>query len=558
MDSPKLGRRQLLKGIGGVVAWASLAACAPKVVKEVVKETVVVEGTPKIVEKVVEQTKIVEKVVTQVVTRVVERKSISINHFGGSSKELSDKHHLWSMLRERFPDIDLVNNWISYNGWKEKIPVMVASGDISDMQITHYTNNVPTMMEGGLIAETGPLLEQYGQNILAATPEVAWIGSVYDGKQYAAVHDIYDLNIFLPGYRSDWLDAAGLPTPTTIDEFREALRVFTVSDLDKSGKPDTWGRLLYTNLTADEDIFNAFGVGAGTFHEGVWRQRGDQIALDWVQPGMKEALAWMRDVWADGLFHPDSITIPLGQRLVTYDAGTTGQAHVEWTAHDRQNVTFGQLGADARQALGQPVKGPQGEQGVTGRGYPWGYVVSKKSKYPAEVIQVLDYIYSPEVAHTLLCAGVLGITNKGLNEKGWVEEYTTEEQVAMGDAWTKKTEEANGIGFWTGIHDGALRPWLLKAFPDDMREHYEGVLARRYSEEALEGMDWCLEHTIDTLKARPVPSDNKYWGTLQTAFAEFISQAVSGTILLDQGWDEWLVFAESNGLPEITEEANAI
>ena len=59
----KLTRREFLCGAELAAAGMVLAACAPaatpQVIKEIVKETVIVEGTPKVVEKVVEQTVVV-------------------------------------------------------------------------------------------------------------------------------------------------------------------------------------------------------------------------------------------------------------------------------------------------------------------------------------------------------------------------------------------------------------------------------------------------------------------------------------------------------------------
>jgi hypothetical protein len=43
---------------------------------------------------------------------------------------------------------------------------------------------------------------------------------------------------------------------------------------------------------------------------------------------------------------------------------------------------------------------------------------------------------------------------------------------------------------------------------------------------------------------------------LQTRFAEFISQAVSGTTDLDSGWTDWLAYFQANGGPEITDQVN--
>jgi ABC-type glycerol-3-phosphate transport system substrate-binding protein len=81
-DSKKLSRRELLRYVGFGSAAIVVAACQPrivevekvvtKIVKEVVKETIVVAGTPEVVER--EVTKIVKEVVkeTVVVEKIVE------------------------------------------------------------------------------------------------------------------------------------------------------------------------------------------------------------------------------------------------------------------------------------------------------------------------------------------------------------------------------------------------------------------------------------------------------------------------------------------------------
>ena len=75
-EQRKVSRRRFLRGLALAGGGTALAACAPKtvvireqvevpvtqIVKETVKETVVVEGTSQIVEK--EVTKVIEKVIT--------------------------------------------------------------------------------------------------------------------------------------------------------------------------------------------------------------------------------------------------------------------------------------------------------------------------------------------------------------------------------------------------------------------------------------------------------------------------------------------------------------
>ena len=74
---------------------------------------------------------------------------------------------------------------------------------------------------------------------------------------------------------------------------------------------------------------------------------------------------------------------------------------------------------------------------------------------------------------------------------------------------------------------------------------------------ALEMRTYTQEGLRLTEKKKPVAGDKELWPGIQIRFGEFISQAVAGTIDLDQGWDEWLAFWESNGGPTLTEQVNA-
>ena len=489
-----------------------------------------------------------------------EKKSISISHIGGGSVEASEKSQRMMLLRANFPDIEFENRWVSYAGYLDKIPVQIASGDLADLQFCNAFNDIPLMMENQIIIETGPLLEQFGKNILAVTPEPAWASTIYDGKQYAVTHNVYDLNNMCAHYRADWLDKLGLGLPQTIDEYGEVMRAFSHGDPDGNGQDDTYGRLLYNSVRFDDDFFHAFGVAVGHHLNGFWRDRDGQLELDWVQPGMKDALAWMSSVWADGGFHPDSISIPLGQKDNAFHAGIAGNVYSGWPSIDFAQNKIRAVAPDAVVMAGPAPEGPGGS-GYTGEGWPWTFVIPITAQWPEDCVSVIDWFFTPEIASQILCEGVLGVTNKGLNENGWCVEYTPEEKAAMGDEWTKKQNEVQDInvfwGLWLTIGTlGGTQPF--PTFPPDMKKHFDDMLAAKYSENALAGRDISQEYRRLTAKARPVPSEKEFWPTLQTRFGEFISQAVAGTIDIDQGWSEWLDFFEKNGGPLLTDQVNEI
>lgn len=525
-------RREALKLIGLGSAGAVLAACAPAAVPQSSEGEA--EAPPG------------------------EKKAISISHIGGGSLEGSEKSQRMQLLRESFPDIEFENRWVSYAGYLDKIPLAIASGDIADLQFCNAFNDIPLMMESEIILETGSLLETHGQHILAATPERAWESTIYDDKQYAAAHNIYDLNIWCTQYRKDWLDKLGLDIPQTIDEYREALDGFTHSDPDGNGQQDTWGRLLYNTIRFDDDIFHAFGAAVGHHLNGFWRTRGDQVELDWVQPEMKEALAYMRDMWADGLFDPDSISIPLGQHLSKFTGGIDGNGYGAWSGLDNYTIEVQSVQPEAVIVAGPAVEGPGG-RGFTGEGWPWCYVISKNAQWPEDCMRVVDWMFTPEVASQIVCDGHIGVTNKGLDENGWCVEYTPEEKAAMGEEWTKRQNEVQDItvfgGLWTPL--GQVDS-LFDTFPPDMKAHFQDMIEAKYSETALQAKEIASEYVRITEKKRPVPADKEKWPGLQTRFGEFISQAVAGTIDLDQGWSEWIDYFEKNGGLEITEQVNTL
>jgi putative aldouronate transport system substrate-binding protein len=530
----KYTRRTALKLLGFSSAAAYLAACAPATAPAPAAE----EGG----------------------SASAERITISISHIGGGSLEGSEKSQRMMLLRESFPNIEFDNRWVSYAGYLEKIPLAIASGDLADLQFCNAFNDVPLMMEADVLGDVGPLLQEHGKNILAVTPEQAWDSTLYDGVQVAAAHNVYDLNIWLTIYRKDWLDKLGLGVPQTIDEYGEALRAFTANDPDGNGQADTYGRVLYNTIRFDDDIFHAFGVAVGHHMNGFWRERDGQLALDWVQPQMKDALAWMRDVWADGAFHPDSISIPLGHKDDAFLAGFAGNVYSSWPSIDSSTERLHAITPEVELVPGLAPEGPGG-RGFTGEGWPWCYVIPKSAQHPAECVQVLDFFYTPEIAGQIFCEGHLGVTNKGLNENGWCVEFTREEKAEMGDDWANLQTEVLDIttfqGLWLPFNSVGGTP-IFPNFPDDMRAHFEEILANKYSETALQARDISQEYIRLTAKKRPVEADKESWPGLQTRFSEFISQAVAGNIDLDQGWEEWLAYFDANGGVEITEQVNQL
>jgi ABC-type glycerol-3-phosphate transport system substrate-binding protein len=509
--------------------------------------------------KVPEATKVPEPTKVPEATKAPKGKKISLQQIGGTSQEAAEKSFRWKLFHAAFPDIEIENRWIGFGAYVEKMPLMIASGDIADIQLCNAFNDVPLMVEAKILAETDTLLEKAGKDILAVTPKVAWESTIYGGKQYVIAHNTYDLNVWGIFYRGDWLQKLGLKVPETIDEYGEALKAFTDKDPDGNGKKDTWGRSPFLSLKFDDDVYHAFGVAVGHWGNGFWRKRGDKLELDWVQPGMKEAVAWWAKMYKARAIEPDGITAPMETWTTKWLGGLLGSQYTGYGGVDTQVREMRKVDPKATIVPGPAVKGPHGDQGFTGEGWPWCYALSKKCQYPEDAVRMVNWMYLPETWAKTICGGELGITNKGVNDKGWCDEYTQEEIDAMGQAYQDKVKAVADQTFFDGLWapvGAGLVPSVLAHMPEDMRKHYEAVLAKRMSPAALEGMGYASKYLKLTEKMRPVPSEKTVWPALQTRFLEFLSQAATGTIDLEQGWKDWLDFFEKNGGPKLTEEAN--
>lgn len=493
------------------------------------------------------------------ISRRGENIKISISHIGGGSEAGSEQSDRIQQLRENFPDIEIENHWVSYAAYVDKISLMTATGDLADLQFCNAFNDVPLMVENDLLLETDSLLETHGKNILAATPEEAWASTIYDGNQYAAAHNIYDLNIWVTSYRKDWLDKLGLDVPTTLDEYAEVLKAFTMDNPTGSGN---YGRCFFTSIKFDDDLFHAFDVAVGHHANGFWRTRDGEIELDWVQPGMKEAWTWLAQLWADRVIDPESITAQITYRGQQWNAAKIGSQYGAWTGIDSQILELRNADPDADIVAGPAIKGPDGHQGFSGEGFPWVYVIPRTAEHPEVAMQILDWFMEPQQAARFTCDGALGYTLKGLTDEGWCEEYTLEEKRAMGDEWTERVNDAQDVsaygGLWLPLGGTAVRPWLLDTMPTEMRQHFEKLHDARYSDAALDGKDYAEQFMKLTEKARPTASEKNYWPSLQSRFLEIMSQVVAGSLPVEQGWNDWLNYFENNGGPTLTEEVNEI
>ncbi|MDR1600221.1 MAG: extracellular solute-binding protein [Oscillospiraceae bacterium] len=190
---------------------------------------------------------------------------------------------------------------VDYN---QSLLLAMATGDLPDyFKINNY-GNLRSMVEAGLIAEMGPLYEQYASPLMKAIMEsegeMVFVPGTFDGKLYGLPAKMPSTNSYVHLFvRQDWLDKLGLDRPTTMDDVYEVAKAFKTQDPDGNGADDTIGLAMDNNF-----LYQAAGVfwAFGAYPNGTqWIERDGKLAYATVQPEIKDGLAWYKKMYDEGL-----------------------------------------------------------------------------------------------------------------------------------------------------------------------------------------------------------------------------------------------------------------
>lgn len=216
-----------------------------------------------------------------------------------------------------------------------QLNVRLAGGDAPDIFQVNRAS-LSQFAQLGQLLDLTPYLDQLGVATEAIGAEALAKGQ-YNGQQFGLPK-----RAILPYYsywiRQDWLDALGLAAPTTLDELRAVAVAFTEQDPDGNGRDDTYGITgggifagpgawdKNTGANAFAPIFGAHGVGTpGSFY-----LKDGALTSAYDDPGMAEALAFIRDLVAAGAVEPE---FAANVDVASYrDKAIQGQAGIVYAA----------------------------------------------------------------------------------------------------------------------------------------------------------------------------------------------------------------------------------
>ncbi len=198
----------------------------------------------------------------------------------------------------------IVNDSEQYN---QKFNTSIAVGDIPDI-VRLDRIQFGQAVQGDLLAEMGPLYEEYAspllREIIADAGPLPLAAATVNDKLMAL--PVVDADIERGGMlwlRQDWLDQLGREAPKTIDEMIDLMGEFNkiagdgAVGLALNKDPFAFGNLYRTNL-----FFNAYGA-----YPEIWLEKDGELVYGSIQPEMKEALAKLNEIYNMGLIDKEFI-----------------------------------------------------------------------------------------------------------------------------------------------------------------------------------------------------------------------------------------------------------
>lgn len=273
-------------------------------------------------------------------------------------------------LEARF-NVEFEPLFLDWNGYRRRRPLMLAGGDVPDVNWDGDPLVVRRNIHHGFVLEVPyevilKYAPTYVEQVNRYGPE-AWLYSSFDGRNFGI--PTYGANNVFPqaaAWRRDWLQNVGIErVPETLDEMYEALYRFRHNDPNRSGRKDTYGfsPSIHWSLTFVE-IFSAFGILPQDF-----QMRGDQVVWGGVQPETREVLAMLRQWYTDELMDPDFAigTVGAPQTQGKFQNSRTGYAMQlgNWRDLDLNNPNslysiMRLMNPEARVVPGKPLIGRDG------------------------------------------------------------------------------------------------------------------------------------------------------------------------------------------------------
>ncbi len=197
----------------------------------------------------------------------------------------------------------------------QKYNLAIASNELPDFMETVPLQIYGELLENDLVEDITDVWDAVAHPVWLKEAwsfggGAAWQHAEVNGRKMGLPHtEQAAQNDKLLWIRQDWLDAVGMPIPSTVDELYAVAKAFVEADLGAGPDGSTIGIAAANNLvtwySSLDPIFGAWGVIPGYWTPDA---SGD-LQYNSVLPEIKEVLGLLRQWYAEGIFAQDYFTL---------------------------------------------------------------------------------------------------------------------------------------------------------------------------------------------------------------------------------------------------------
>lgn len=417
--------------------------------------------------------------------------------------------------------VEIEVQFLPWDVWDQKINIMLSTGE--DFDMFHVMNDrvsLANYVSRGALADLTPYMEQYGEAIKAANPDLAMKSGQVNGKQYGIpaywVESALNHQAII---RTDILKKYNLPMPKNFEELTSAYET-VMKNWDGDQKP-------YFPMTGTEQVGGYFFNSDNDYvlYDKIFYVNQDGTVKNYYETeAFKESCKNARLWYEKGLINLDVLTISheqMDNQLNSGDwfvhAGTIGDiTNMKKNYPDITVDDFAWLDFDTE----TPEIRPYGTRNMQ--------AVPKSSKHPEAAVKFINWLYSSQENFDLFVYGTEGVDYKKLDGRNYEAILDSESgQVPYSfSTWM--------IGNINYIYTSATAPKVVN-------EHLYNL-----DKTAVEG--YASQFTFDGSKVQTQLAD------VNTQIAAVIAPMASGVVDYDSNIDEALELLRKAGIDDLVAE----
>ena len=302
---------------------------------------------------------------------------------------------------------NLVMQLTPFADYAARLQTVLAGDDLPDLIFIQGLQPEQARLLAAKFADLTPYLS--GDAVkdypnLANLPSISWKSTIFNNAIYA-VPTAYMRFFWMLWARQEMLDAIGAPLPATADDFK---RILMQLNRPQDG---VWGIASHVNNAFD--VWSASGgMYAAMFGApNQWAESGGKFTSTFETDQFKAAVGFARDLYAGGVYSPDSLTWNILQKRTNFTAGKFAFEYDGMTINLWNDAAKVNPATKLRQPVPPPADGSKGHYWYGN--CTFGITAIKKASPDRvkEILRVMDYLAAPigSEEYLLLHYGVKGV-----------------------------------------------------------------------------------------------------------------------------------------------------